>query len=98
VNGYKIETKKDERKTLVLTKRLCRGRVELTSSYAIKEAIETEGSHPYASCGTVDVWNGRCSGGLVVIKSLRICLSQCEMGSGVVKGSGRAGPEVRRLK
>lgn len=58
----------------------------------VKEGIETEESHPYASCGATDVWKGRCNGKLVAIKPLMICLLQCEIGSGVVKDGGEGGP------
>ena len=71
---------KEQRKSFVLLKRMCRAHAKLPSSYVIEEGIKTEGLHPRAFGGAADVWKGRNNGKPVAIKSLRICWLQGNAG------------------
>ena len=94
MTSSKLKTKREQRKTFVLLKRMCRAHARLPSSYVIEYGIELEGSRPCALGGAADVWKGRYDGKLVAIKSLRICWQQGE----VEDDAGRVDREMRRLK
>ena len=94
----KLKTKREQRKTFVLLKRMCRAHARLPSSYVIEDGIIAEGSRACALGGAADVWKGRYNGKLVAIKSLRICWQQGEVESDTGTGDKKVDREMRRLK
>ena len=96
VFSSKLETKREQRKSFVLLKRMCRAHSKLPSSYVIEDGIVTEGSRACAFGGVADVWKGRYNGKLVAIKALRIRWSQVEEDAG--QGGKWVDQGMRRLK
>ena len=94
----KFETKREQRKSFVLLKRMCRAHSRLPSSYVIEDGIVTEGSRACAFGGVADVWKGRYDGRLVAIKVLRIRWSQGDGEEDAGQGGKWVDQGMRRLK
>lgn len=98
MTSSKLKTKREQRKSFVLLKRMCRAHARLPSSYVIEKGIEAEGSRACALGGAADVWKGRYDGKLVAIKSLRICWQQGEIEDDTGMGDKKVDRVMRRLK
>lgn len=94
----KLKTKREQRKSFILLKRMCRAHAKLPSSYVIKDGIKVDGTRARAFGGAADVWKGRYDGKLVAIKSLRICWPQGMMEDDTGESDKKVDREMRRLK